>query len=64
MCLNRRFKTEKEAINALKEMVKSENVDPEKINVLEVDVSKEKWEVRGIPWSKIALQLEYQTKHF
>ena len=51
------FKTEKEAIEALKEKAKSEDVDPEKINVLEVDLSKEKWEVRGIPWSKIALQL-------
>ena len=51
------FKTEKEAIDALKEKAKSEDINPEKINVLEVDLSKEKWEVKGIPWSKIALQL-------
>jgi len=51
------FKTQKGAVDTLKEKGKSEEIDSEKLNVLEINTSGEKWEVKGIPWSKIALQL-------
>jgi len=53
------FAKESDALKALKEEVlKREEVKAEKVNILEVNMSGEKgWEIKGIPWSKIAIQL-------
>ena len=52
------FDTESEAIKSMEEIV-SENKDlkPEDVSILEVDVKGKKWEIKEIPWSRIALQL-------
>ena len=52
------YSLENEAINSLKEML-SENkgLDEKNISILEVDTREENWQVKQIPWSKIALKL-------
>ena len=52
------YNLENEAINSLKEML-SENkgLDEKNISILEVDTREENWQVKQIPWSKIALKL-------
>jgi len=52
------FNTENEAIKSMKEIT-SENKElkPEDISILEVDVKEKKWEIKEIPWARIALQL-------
>lgn len=48
-------KTKKEAIDTLRTLV--ENVKPEDIQIAEVDVSEEKWQMSGLNWQEIALEL-------
>ncbi len=52
------FNKENEAIKSMKEIT-SENKElkPEDISILEVDVKEKKWEIKEIPWARIALQL-------
>ena len=50
------FAKEEEAINKLKEVAK-ENPDPERIRILEVDCSGEKWSIKQVSWAKIAMSL-------
>jgi hypothetical protein len=51
------YDSESEAITSLKSLVANrEDIDPENLSVLEVRMG-EKWEIKTIPWSKIALQL-------
>lgn len=51
------LKKEEDAIERMKRVVKGENVDVEKTAIYEVDTSGEKWEVKQVPWSRIAQQL-------
>lgn len=51
------LKKEEDAIERMKQVVKVEDVDMEKTAIYEVDTSGEKWEVKQVPWSKIAQQL-------
>jgi len=51
------YDEEKEAIKALKKLVAGrEDVNPEDLNILEVKMG-ERWEIKSIPWSKIAIEL-------
>jgi hypothetical protein len=52
------YDSESDAIEALKRLVSErEEVNPEDISILEVDTTEEKWEIKSIPWSKIAIGL-------
>lgn len=52
------FDTEESAISSLKKLVANgSDVDPEQVNIFEVDVSGEKWGIQAVPWSKIAMGL-------
>lgn len=54
----RLYNTEKEAVSALKTMAGSRtDIDPENIAILEVDTSSDKWMIKAVPWSKIAIEL-------
>jgi hypothetical protein len=51
------YDTESAAIASLKTLAMGkENINPEDVHILEVKVG-EKWQIRAIPWSKIALEL-------
>jgi len=52
------YNSEKDAIKSLKKLL-SENRDlsQENVSVLEVDTTKEKWQIKQISWSKIAIEL-------
>jgi hypothetical protein len=50
--------TESNAIKALKQsMAADKDLTPEKTNIMEVITSGSKWEVKSVPWSKIAIGL-------
>lgn len=51
------FETEEDAVAKFKALAMKQSLTPDDINILEVDISQEKWNIKGIPWSKIALQL-------
>ena len=46
-----------EAIETLKTIVRKMDAAPGDASVIEVDVSEEKWSLREVPWSQIALEL-------
>jgi len=52
------YASEEDAIKSLKKLL-SENKDlnQENVGVLEVDTAKEEWQIKQIPWSKIAIGL-------
>ena len=52
------YDTEEDAIDSLKTVV-SENKDlnSENVNIIEVNIKGEKWEMKTMPWSKIAIEL-------
>lgn len=54
----RLYDTERDAIDSLKTLA-SENKDlnPENVNIIEVNIKGEKWEMKTMPWSKIAIEL-------
>lgn len=46
------------AIDSLKQIIASKPImNPETINILEINTAKEKWEIKSVPWSKIAIEL-------
>jgi hypothetical protein len=52
------YDSESDAIEALKRLVsEKEEIDPETVSILEVDTVSEKWEIKSVPWSKIAIGL-------
>ena len=52
------YESEAEAVSGLKKIVASnEKMDPSQVNILEVDANGEKWGIKQIPWSKIAMEL-------
>jgi hypothetical protein len=51
-------KREEDAIERMKKVAKEEDIDLEKTAIWEVDTSeKGKWEIKQVPWSKIAQRL-------
>ena len=54
----RLYDMERDAIDSLKTLA-SENKDlnPENVNIIEVNIKGEKWEMKTMPWSKIAIEL-------
>jgi hypothetical protein len=52
------YDAESEAIDALKKLVsEKKELNPENVSILEVNTSGEKWEIKSVPWSKIAVGL-------
>ena len=52
------YDAENEAIEALKKLVSEKReIKPENVNIFEVNTSGEKWEIKSVPWSNIALGL-------
>lgn len=52
------YDTENGAIEALKMLAsKKEKLDPENMSIWEVNAAGEKWEIKSVPWSKIAIGL-------
>jgi hypothetical protein len=52
------YDTESDAITSLKTLVQrgKKDLNPEDLNIFEVKMG-EKWEIKSMPWSKIALEL-------
>jgi len=52
------YGTESEALKALKTLVSTQKtLDPETVSILEVNTARESWEIKSVPWSKIAMGL-------
>ena len=52
------FDTESDAVGKLKQVVAaSPELNSEKVSIVEVNVKGDKWEMKTIPWSKIAMEL-------
>lgn len=52
------FDTESDAVAKLKEVVSgNKELNPENVSIVEVNIKGEKWEMKQIPWSKIAIEL-------
>lgn len=50
--------TESNAIQALKQVAAADkDLNPEAISIVEINTSGEKWEIKSVPWSKIAIGL-------
>jgi len=52
------YDTESSAVESLKALI-SENkeLNPENVNIFEVNTAGESWEIKSVPWSKIAIEL-------
>ena len=54
----RLYDTESNAIQALKLLAsKNKDIDPESMSLVEVNTSGAKWEIKSVPWSRIAVGL-------
>ena len=52
------YDSESDAISSLKTLVaEKKKIDPEDVNIFEVNIAGEKWEIKSVPWSKIAIEL-------
>ncbi|RLI32825.1 hypothetical protein DRO56_02920 [Candidatus Bathyarchaeota archaeon] len=52
------YRSERDAIVSLREMlVKKKELGEEDISILEINIKGEKWQIKQIPWSKIAIAL-------
>jgi len=52
------YESEPEAVSGLKRIMGSDDkLDPTKVSIFEVNVNGEKWNIKQIPWSKIAMEL-------
>lgn len=52
------YDSETTAIKSLKEVVSTAaDVNPESVSILEVNTREKKWEVKELPWSRIAISL-------
>jgi len=50
--------TENNAIQALKQVAAADkDLNPETISIMEINTSGAKWEIKSVPWSKIAIGL-------
>ena len=49
---------ENQAVKFMKQCIsKAANLSPENVSILEVNTKEKKWEVKELPWSKIAIAL-------
>ena len=54
----RLYDTENNAIQALKVLAsKNKEIDPESMSLVEVNTAGEKWEIKAVAWSRIAVGL-------
>lgn len=52
------YDSESTAIRAMKELIsESTDLNPENVSILEVNTKEKKWEVKELPWSRIAITL-------
>lgn len=52
------YDTENNAVEALKSLTsKKKELDPESVSIWEVNTAGESWEIKSVPWSKIAMGL-------
>jgi len=52
------YDSEDSAIKALKALASTnKELNPENVNIFEVNVAGEKWEIKSVPWSTIAIGL-------
>ena len=52
------YDSENDAVSALKTQTsQKKDIDPESVNIWEVNTSGEKWEIKSVPWSRIAMEL-------
>lgn len=52
------YSSEKDAITSLRKLLaESKNLNEENVSILEVDTKEEKWQIKQISWSKIAIEL-------
>ena len=52
------YDAESNAIKSMKELIsKSTDLNPENVSILEVNTKEKKWEVKELPWSRIAVAL-------
>ena len=52
------FDTEADAVSKLKEAVAMNlELDSNNVSIIEVNIQGEKWEMKTIPWAKIAMEL-------
>lgn len=52
------YDSENEAITSLTSFVtKHSEVDPASVSIWEVNASGEQWQIKAVPWSRIALEL-------
>jgi hypothetical protein len=52
------YDTESEAVRALKTLVSlKKELDLESVSILEINTVGEKWEIKSVPWSRIAMEL-------
>jgi phenylpyruvate tautomerase PptA (4-oxalocrotonate tautomerase family) len=50
--------TESNAIKSMRELIsKTANLSPENVSILEINVKEKKWEIKELPWSRIAIAL-------
>lgn len=52
------YDSEDGAIEALKKLVSTrKGLNPEDVNILDVNIAGEQWEIKSVPWSRIAIGL-------
>ena len=52
------YDSEATAIKSMKEFIsKTPDANPENVSILEVNTKEKKWEVKELPWSRIAISL-------
>jgi len=52
------YDSEEGAIEALKALVSSrKDLNPEDVNIFDVNIAGEQWEIKSVPWSRIAIGL-------
>jgi hypothetical protein len=52
------YSSEKDAIESLKKLLaQNKGLNEENVSILEIDTEKEKWQIKQISWSKIAMEL-------
>jgi len=52
------YDAESTAIKLMKELIsESADLNPENVSILEVNTKEKKWEVKELPWSRIAIAL-------
>lgn len=48
------YDDEGDSVEALRTIVSQDEIEAESVKILEINTSAEKWEVKAVPWSRIA----------